>query len=76
MSEWDNLYDRDVFCPFYKGTERDRTIKCEGPYDRTVVRMTLNGKRRFDAHRHAYCNSRECEKCRIYQCVMKKYEEE
>lgn len=70
------LFDRDIYCPFYKGTEGGRVIKCEGPYPNTALRLTLSGKRKFDQYRDRYCNTRYCEKCRVYRCIMMKYEEE
>ena len=72
----DNISSADVFCPFYRGTEHQQVIRCEGPVEKTALRFGFAGKRRCQQYMELYCNTRDCEKCRIYQCVMMKYEEE
>lgn len=72
----DNLASVDVYCPFFKGTEHQQVIRCEGPVDKTALRFGFAGKKKCLQYMETYCNTKECEKCRIYQCVMMKYEEE
>ena len=73
----DNVANPDVFCPFYKGTESNRQVlRCEGPYDNTAIRLGFAGKKKCLQHMERYCYTKECEKCRVYRCIMEKYEEE
>lgn len=72
----DNQASADAYCPFYKGTEHQQVIRCEGPVENTALRFGFAGKRKCIQYLERYCNTKECEKCRIYQCVMMKYEEE
>ena len=71
-----NVYDKRAYCPFWKGTEHSQVIRCEGPVAGTIVRIGFPGKKKFAAYLDAYCTSQACEKCRMYQCAMRKYEEE
>ena len=76
MPHGENLYDKKVFCPFYKGTEHSQVIRCEGPIAGTNVRLGFAGKKKFAAYLETYCSTTECRQCRIYRCAMEKYEEE
>ena len=69
----DNSSDTDVFCPFYKGTENQQVIRCEGPYDQTAVRIGFAGKKKCKSFMDRYCNTKYCEECRMYRCIMTKY---
>ena len=71
-----NVYDKRIFCPFYKGTEHSQVIRCEGPIPYSTVRLGFTGKKRFAAYLARYCSTRECERCLIYQAAQAKYEEE
>lgn len=72
----DNKYDKDIFCPFFKGTKK-MTIKCEGPYKSTAyVQMTYYRLGRMERHIEQYCKTANCEKCRVYRAAMEKYDEE
>lgn len=73
MRNSDNLYDREVFCPFYKGT-RKYTIICEGPYKGTTFHLVLRGKERMLMHLQIYCCGKGCEKCLVYRAANHKYE--
>ena len=72
----DNLFNADVYCPFYKGTEHQQVIRCEGPVNNTALRLGFAGKNKCSEYREQYCNTKHCEKCRVYRCIMLKYEEE
>lgn len=72
----DNMASADVYCPFYKGTEHQQVIRCEGPVEKTALRFGFAGKKKCQQYMEQYCNTKECEQCRIYKCVMMKYEEE
>ena len=71
----DNLSDAEVYCPFYKGTEHRQVIRCEGPVENTALRLGFAGKNKCQQYREKYCNTKACEQCRIYKCVMMKYED-
>lgn len=72
----DNLYDKNVFCPFYKGTENKQVIKCEGPIKGTTVRLSFSRKDRMDEYMETYCYEKKCWECRIYEAADAKYGEE
>jgi hypothetical protein len=72
----DNLYDADVYCPFYKGTEHKQVIRCEGPVSGTALRLGFAGKNKRAEYQAKYCNTAECAHCLIYRCMILKYEEE
>jgi len=71
-----NIYDKGIYCPFYKGTEKSQVIRCEGPIARTIIRVGFPGKTKFKEYLAEYCQTRKCEFCRVYQCANAKYEEE
>ena len=72
----DNLFDKRVYCPFFKGTEHSQLIRCEGPIPGTTLRVGFTGKAKCAKYMQQYCITRECVKCRVYQCANAKYEEE
>ena len=64
-------YVEDVYsqCPFYS-KESVNTIVCEGLYSGTSTRITfLNSKFAF---KQRFCRN-NYEKCRLYKCLMEKY---
>lgn len=40
-----------------------------------ALRLGFAGKKKCQTYMEEYCNTKECEKCRIYLCVMMKYED-
>ena len=72
----ENLFDMGAYCPFWRGTRNHTTICCEGPYTRSSVCVTFSTRRAFDLHRRTYCYGKGCESCRIYESVIKQYEED
>lgn len=71
----DNSSNADAFCPFWKGTENQQVIRCEGPYDQTAVRIGFAGKKKCRVFMERYCFTEQCEECRMYRCIMAKYDE-
>lgn len=72
----DNRYDRNIYCPFYKGTERNIVICCEGPVKNTKIRLGFSRPKYCKDYLEKYCYGKTCEGCRVYQCANAKYEEE
>ena len=72
----DNRYDKNVFCPFYKGTEGGQTIRCESPITGTVIRLGFSRRSKCKEYIENFCYEKTCAGCPIYQCTNAKYEEE
>ena len=75
MAQTDRLYDRDAFCPFYRGTRGKTSILCEGPIARSWITLTLKNRKAFDSYRSSRCNTKDCEECPVYKIANEKYEE-
>lgn len=70
----DHLYDREVVCPFYRGTKDQQTILCEGPFDGSYLGLTIPERQLFDCQRKNYCNG-GFKNCEIYRMVLEKYKD-
>lgn len=70
----DGIYDKEAWCPFYRGTRNKLAICCEGPYRRSALQLTFYSREAFDKHRAQYCNTADCVKCRVYESINRQYE--
>ncbi len=69
----DHIFDKIVFCPFYRATEHQQVIRCEGPVDGTSLRLSFSGKKRCREYVEQYCAKKACEQCTIYKIAQAKY---
>ena len=62
-------------CPFYDQEVR-RRIKCESPFEGSILQVSFGADKGFKEHREAYCCSMNWEKCPIAKMLNDKYEAE
>lgn len=70
-----------IVCPFFKsisfhrdGSDRVRSLSCEGLYSGTTNRVLFTSSGRFWDHRHHFCESLdECKNCPYYVLANVKY---
>lgn len=70
----DHRYDKEVLCPFWRGTRDTTTILCEGPFDGSYIGLTIPERRLFDLQRKNYCNG-DFRRCEIYNMTVEKYKD-
>lgn len=69
-----NWVEVDVHCPFYRRIE-GRSLCCEGPWQKTGVRVSFPGQRAMTEHMQRLCQGRFCQ-CPLYQAAQARYESE
>lgn len=66
-----NIVDRDVICPYYKGSDRDH-IKCEGIMPNTSMTIGFGNRREKALYLKLKCCS-NVNTCAICKILNKKY---
>lgn len=69
-------YEREAFCPFFRGIKGKSTIQCEGPIHKTWISLTFKSEAARSSYFNKYCSEKACAECRVYQAANEKYEEE
>lgn len=61
-------------CPFFLSSGRE-DVSCEGVVENSKLILIFGSERERNGHREIFCDG-GYQACRLYQAIMKKYEED
>lgn len=75
QANFKNFVDVDAVCPFYIGVDASgRLLRCEALFEHSTITTTFRSPKWCLEYVREYCQSFNCEKCRLYRALDQKYD--